>query len=88
MGIGGSLHRGKTTIAEPSVCMSYRHRNHGAPCEVARDNMSIYIAMCFFLQFFYSRMLGHENDPSQNTTQVTDGQTDSNASQINMGTGG
>ena len=37
--IGGSLQRGKTTINEPSVCMSYRHRNHGAPCEVARDNM-------------------------------------------------
>ncbi len=36
----GSLHRGKTTITEPSVCMSSRHRNHGAPCEVARDNIS------------------------------------------------
>ncbi len=32
---------GKTTITEPSVCMSSRHRNHGAPCEVARDNMFI-----------------------------------------------
>ncbi len=38
------MHRGKTTITEPSICMSYRHRNHGAPCEVARDN--IFLKQC------------------------------------------
>ncbi len=26
-----------TTITEPSIYLSYRHRNHGAPSEVARD---------------------------------------------------
>ena len=37
--VGGSLHRGRTTITEPSIYLSYRHRNHGAPSEVAHDNI-------------------------------------------------
>ncbi len=37
-----------TTITEPSIYLSYRHRNHGAPSEVARDNILLKPQIHFF----------------------------------------